>query len=194
MSLVRKSTLSWMIAAPCLIAGLAAAPAARAATIPDYFFKQGAVSKNCTEQHAGQAAHVATGLKFRISRDAVTADGGYLFQAEDVGQQHWAANWNGLKLEYRAGAPMTTVPADFECIPGQEPTSSFLTMSNYAQAAEPYYEQEHWYGLATIRGQLEHVLIFPRASSNGPSAVIVLQSVNAASTVQLDENGVIHIQ
>jgi hypothetical protein len=132
-------------------------------------------------------------LKFQVAQTSA-ADGGYVAQAKDAGPLHWAANWNGLKLEYRAGTPMTTVPADFECIPGQESTSSFLTLSNYAQAAEPYYEQEHWYGLARIRGQLEHVLIFPRASGGTPSAVVVLASVNAPGAVQLDDNGVIHME
>jgi hypothetical protein len=67
-------------------------------------------------------------------------------------------------------------------------------MSNYAQATEPYYEQAHWYGLAEIQGQLEHVLIFPRNSAEGPAAVIVMQSVNSSLAVQLDDNGVIHVQ
>lgn len=193
MRISRNSIVSTVVAAQCLVAALAGAPA-KADTIPDYFFTQGTVSKNCTEQHAGLAAKVDSGLKFRISRDAVAADGSYLFQAVDVGQLHWAANWNGLKLSYRAGTAMTTLPADFECVPGQEATSSFLGMSNYAQATEPYYEQAHWYGLAKIHGQLEHVLIFPRNSSSGPTAVIVMQSVRASSAVQLDDNGVIHIQ
>src|SRR2546423_13164174 len=114
----RKPLLSITIAAQCLVAALAGAPA-QAATIPDYFFKEWTVAKNCTEQHAGLAARVQTGLKFKITRDAVAADGRYMFQAEDVGQQRWAANWNGMKLTFRAGTAMTTLPADFECIPGQ---------------------------------------------------------------------------
>jgi len=187
----RKAMLASAIA-PCLVGALAGTPA-QAGTIPDYFFKEWTVSKNCTEQHAGLAAHVQTGLKFKITRNAKAADGSYVFEAEDAGQQHWAANWNGMKLEYRSGTPMTTVPADFECIPGQEATSPFLAMSNYAQATEPFYEQAHWYGIEKIHGQLEHVLIFPRNAASGPSAVIVMQSVNAPGTVQLDENGVIHL-
>jgi hypothetical protein len=67
---------------------------------------------------------------------------------------------------------MNALPADFECIAGEEATSPFLAMSNYAQAAEPYYELAHWYGIARIQGQLEHVLIFPSSASGGPSAVI----------------------
>jgi len=192
MRISRKAVLSSVVAAQCLVAALAGT-AARAETIPDYFFKEWTVAKNCTEQHAGLAARVQTGLKFKITRDTST-DGSYVFQAEDAGQQHWAANWNGLKLSFRAGTPMTTVPADFECIPGQEASSPFLAMSNYAQATEPYYEQAHWYGLAKIQGQLEHVLIFPRSSATGPSAVIVMQSVSSPGVVKLDDNGVIHVQ
>jgi hypothetical protein len=189
----RQSLLSAAVAAQCLVATLAGAPA-RAATIPDYFFSEWTVDRNCTEQHAGLAARVQTGLKFKITQDTVGSDGSYVFQAKNVGQQSWAANWNGMKLSFRAGTAMTTVPADFECIPGQEATSSFLAMSNYAQATEPYYEQAHWYGLARIHGQLEHVLIFPLNSAQGPSAVIVMQSVNSPGAVQLDDNGVIFVQ
>jgi hypothetical protein len=193
MRISRKSFLSTAVATQCLVAALAGSPA-RAAAIPDYFFKEWTVAKNCTEQHAGLAARVQTGLKFKVTPDTVAADGSYVFQAEDAGQQHWAGNWNGMKLSFRAGTAMTTLPADFECIPGQEATSSFLGMSNYAQATEPYYEQAHWYGLAKIHGQLEHVLIFPRNSAEGPAAVIVMQSVNSSRAVQLDDNGVIHVQ
>ena len=188
----RKSFVVSAIAAQCLVAAFAAAPV-RAATIPDYFFSEWTVSKNCAEQHAGLAAHVQTGLKFKISRNDPAADGSYVFVAEDTGQQQWAANWNGMKLQYRPGTNMQTLPADFECIPGQEATSPFLAMSNYAQATEPFYEQAHWYGLAKIHGQLEHVLIFPRDAASGPRAVIVMASVNAPATVQLDDNGLLHM-
>ena len=195
MRISRKALLSTVVAAQCLVGALAGSPA-RAAdeAIPDYFFKEWTVAKNCTEQHAGLAARVQTGLKFKISRDVQADDGSFVFQAESTGQQQWAANWDGMKLSFRAGTQMTTLPADFECIPGQEASSPFLAMANYAQSTEPYYEQAHWYGLAKIRGQLEHVLIFPRNSATGPSAVIVMESVNAPSAVQLDDNGVIHMQ
>jgi hypothetical protein len=189
----RKFFLASALAAQCLVAAVAGAPA-QAATAPSYFFKEWTVAKNCTEQHAGLAARVQTGLKFKISADSLGADGNYVFEAEDVGPTHWAANWNGMKLQYRPGTDMTTLPADFECIPGQEASSPFLAMSNYAQATEPYYEQAHWYGITKIRGQLEHVLIFPRNSGQGPSAVIVMQSVSSPGAVQLDDNGVIHMQ
>jgi hypothetical protein len=193
MPISRKTLLSTVVAAQCLVASLAGAPA-RADTIPDYFFTEGTITQNCTEQHAGLAARVQPGLKFKISRDAQAADGSYVFQAQDVGELHWAANWHGLKLTYRAGTRMTTLPADFECIPGQENASPFLAMSNYAVTAEPYYEQAHWYGLARIQGQLEHVLIFPRDSAQGPSAVIVMQSVTLPGAAQLDDDGVMTVQ
>ena len=193
MALLHRTTLSAAIAAECLIAAFAAGPV-NAASIPDYFFREWTVTKNCTEAHAGLAARVAAGLKFRISRDSASADGSYKFQAEDAASQHWAANWNGLRLQYRPGTRMTSIPADFECIPGQESSSPFLAMSGYAQASEPYYEQQHWYGLAKIHGQLEHVLIFPRNVKGASSAIIVLASVTAPGTVQLDDDGVIHGQ
>ena len=81
----RKSFLTSIIAVQCFVAALAGAPA-RAATIPDYFFTEWTVSKNCTEQHAGLAARVQSGLKFKISRDSQAADGSFVFEAEDSGQ------------------------------------------------------------------------------------------------------------
>lgn len=193
MPLLKKVSLSSTMAAQCLFAGLLATTQAQAARIPDYFFKEWTVSKNCTEQHAGLGAEAASGLKFRISRQT-TAAGSYVFQAIDNGTSKWAANWNGLKLEYRPGTRLTTVPADFECIPGEEASSPFLAMSGFAQATEPYYEAEHYYGIARIHGELEHILIFPRSSGTGPSAIIVIQSVNAPSSLKLDTDGVIHTQ
>jgi hypothetical protein len=188
----RKVALSLTLAAQFCVASLAAnSPARAGGAIPDYFFREQTVTKNCTEAHAGLAARVDAGLKFKI---AAGKDGGYVFVAEDAGHSRWAANWNGLQLTYRAGTRMTSLPADFECIPGAEASSPFLAMSGFAQSAEPFYEQEHWYGLAKIHGQLEHVLIFPRNVTGAASAVIVLQSVNAPGTVQLDDDGVIHTQ
>lgn len=185
----RKVVLSFALAAQLSLVGLGATAPARAATaVPDYFFREWTVTKNCTEAHAGLAARVDAGLKFKV---ITGSDGSYVFMAEDTGGAHWAANWNGLHLTYRPGTQMTTVPADFECIPGQESSSPFLAMSGYAQATEPFYAQEHWYGLAKIHGQMEHVLIFPRNVSGEASAIIVLQSVNSPSTVQLDDDGVI---
>lgn len=188
----RKLALPLALAAQFCLAGLTAnSPANAAGGIPDYFFREWTVSKNCVEAHAGLAARVQAGLKFKI---AAGQNGGYVFVAEDAGSSHWAANWNGLQLVYRPGTQMTSLPADFECIPGQESSSPFLAMSGFAQATEPQYAQEHWYGLAKIHGQLEHVLIFPRNTTGDASAVIVMESVNAPGTVQLDDDGVIHGQ
>ena len=192
MRLSRNVILASAITVQCLVGSLAGSPA-RAADIPDNFFQEWTVSKNCTEQHAGLSAHVPSGLKFKISRDAKAADGSYVFQAENTGKQRWNAGWDGIKLQYRPGTAMQTLPADFECIPGQEASNSFLAMSNYAVATEPQYEQGHWYALARIHGQLEHILIFPSSAASGPKAVIIMQSVTAANSLQLDDNGTIHV-
>jgi hypothetical protein len=93
---------------------------------------------------------------------------------------------------------MTTVPADFECVAGAEASSAsaspLLAMSGYVQTAEPQYREQHWYGLAKIHGQLEHVLIFPRDTpkGSGASAIVVLESASSGGDVALDDNGVIH--
>jgi len=71
MPISRKAILASAIA-PCLVGALAGTPA-QAGTIPDYFFKEWTVAKNCTEQHAGLAARVQTGLKFKISADTLAA-------------------------------------------------------------------------------------------------------------------------
>ena len=191
----RKVPLSLALAAQLCLAALAASPSANAGgAIPDYFFKEWTVTKSCTEAHAGLAARLQAGLKFKVARDSAGEDGSYRFTAEDGSSAKWAANWNGIKLVYRPGSALTSLPADFECIPGAEASSPFLAMSGFAQAAEPFYEQEHWYGLAKIHGQLEHVLVFPRNASGPSSVVIVLQSVNSPGAVQLDDDGVTHGQ
>jgi hypothetical protein len=193
MPLFKKVFLSLAIAAQCLFGGLLAATTAQAAQAPNYFFKEFTVSKNCTEQHGGPGARVSVGLKFRISSE-VSEDGSYVLQAFDNGTSKWAANWNGMKLQYRPGTKLASVPADFECIPGQEASQPFLAMSGFAQASEPYYEPEHFYGIARINGELEHILVFPRDASTGPAAIIVIQSVNSPGSVKLDTDGVIHNQ
>ncbi|HVW69694.1 MAG TPA: hypothetical protein VHB68_12005 [Steroidobacteraceae bacterium] len=194
--MTRKLPLAAFAAAQCAFLGLAAAAPAHAAGVPGYFFKEWTVTANCTEAHAGPAAHVAAGLKFSVSPSSLAADGSYTLVTTDAGGQKWAAEWNGIKLQYRAGTPMTAVPADFECVAGSESQSTaaspFLAMSGFVQTAEPQYAQQHWYGLATIHGQLEHVLIFPRAAQGDKSAIIVLLSASTSSTVQLDDNGVIN--
>jgi hypothetical protein len=189
--MTRKLSLTTFAAVQCMLVGLAATAPAHAAAIPQYFFKEWTITANCAEAHAGLAARVQPGLKFKVSKDTAAEDGTYTLEALNVGQQAWATAWNGLKLEYRPGTKMTTVPADFECVPGAEATSPFLAMSGYVQSAEPYYQPQHWYGLATIHGQLEHVLIFPRDVNGEKSAIIVLQSASAPTAIQLDDNGVI---
>ena len=194
--MTRKISLATFAAAQCLVLGLAATAPANAADIPGYFFNQWTVTSNCTEAHAGPAAHVPAGLQFKISSDSASSDGTYTLQTIDAEGQKWASEWSGLKLEYRPGTKMAAVPADFECVAGSEASSAaaspFLAMSGYVQTAEPQYGQQHWYGLAKIHGQLEHVLIFPRDVKGDKSAIIVLQSASRSTDITLDDDGVIN--
>jgi hypothetical protein len=193
--MTRKFSLSVFAAAQCLVVGLAATAPVRAAEIPQYFFSQWTVTSNCTEANAGPAARVQTGLQFKIAATPA-ADGSYTLQTVNSAGKQWASAWNGLKLEYRPGTKMTTIPADFYCVAGQEESSAasspLLAMSGYVQTAEPQYAQQHWYGTAKIHGQLEHVLIFPRDAQGETSAIIVLESASNATTVSLDDDGVIN--
>jgi hypothetical protein len=193
--MTRKFSLTAFAAAQCLVAGLAATTPARAADIPQYFFSQRTVVSNCTEASAGPAAGVPTGVQFKISATP-SADGTYSLQTIDAAGKQWPSNWNGVKLKFRAGTKMTTVPADFECAAGSEASSvsssPLLAMSGYVQTVEPQYEQEHFYGLATINGQPEHVLIFQREAKSGAAAIIVIESASTSSTINLDSNGVIN--
>ena len=193
--MTRKISLTVFAAAQCVFAALvASAPAQAADSIPSYFFSQWTVKSNCTEANAGPAARVQAGLKFSISNDST--NGIYTLKTINTGGSQWASEWNGMKLQFRAGTKMTTVPADFECVAGAEAasasSSSLLAMSGYVQTVEPQYAYEHFYGLVTIHGQPEHVLIFPRdASAGGAPAIVVLESASTSSTVNLDEGGVI---
>lgn len=196
--MTRKLSLTVFAATQCVFAALAATTPAHATTpvadsIPQYFLSQWTVKSNCTEANAGPATRVQTGLQFKVSKDST--DGTYTLQTINSTGKQWASEWNGIKLEYRAGTKMTTVPADFTCIAGAEASSaassSLLAMSGYVQTAEPQYEQEHLYGLAKIGGQLEHVLIFSRDSKSGPSAVMVVESASGGRNVALDDNGII---
>jgi hypothetical protein len=194
-SMTRKLSLTVFAATQCIFAALVAtAPAQAADSIPSYFFSQWTVKSNCTEANAGPATRVQAGLKFKISNDST--DGTYTLQAINTDGKQWASEWNGVKLRYRAGGKMTTVPADFECVAGSEESSAsaspLLAMSGYVQTAEPQYSFEHYYGLVTIHGQPEHVLIFPRGAKGGTSAIIVLESASTSSNVNLDDNGVIN--
>jgi hypothetical protein len=192
----RKLSLAGFVAAQCLFVGFTASAPAQAADIPGYFFSQWTVTANCTEAHAGPAARVQTGLQFKISSDSAASNGTYVLQTINAAGQQWATEWNGVKLQYRPGTPMTTVPADFTCVAGSEASSAaaspLLAMSGYVQTAEPQYAQQHWYGLAKIHGQMEHVLIFPRPGKGDNSAIIVLQSASSSSYVVLDDGGIIN--
>ena len=193
--MTRRLSLTAFAATQCVFAALvAAAPAHAADSIPQYFFNQWTVKSNCTEATAGPATRVQPGLQFKISSGST--NGAYTLQVIDSSGKQWASDWNGIKLHYRAGAKMTTIPADFTCVAGSETTSAaaspLLAMSGYVQTVEPQYEQEHMYGLARIGGQLEHVLIFPRAANGSTSAVVVLESASSGSNVSLDDNGVIY--
>jgi hypothetical protein len=193
--MIRKLPLTVFAAAQCLIAGLVVSTPARAAEVPKYFLSQWTVSSNCTEASAGPATRVQAGLQFSVVKDAA---GQYRLRTFNAAGGQWASEWNGLKLTYRPGTRMTTVPADFECVAGSEASSAsaspLLAMSGYVQTAEPQYAQEHLYGLARIHGQLEHVLIFPRDSkaTGGASVIVVLESATAGANISLDDNGVIH--
>ena len=192
--MTRKFSLSVFAAAQFLVVGLVATAPVSAAEIPQYFFSQWTVDSNCTEANAGPAARVQPGLQFKIAAKPA-ADGTYTLQAINSAGKQWASAWNGLKLEYRPGTKMATIPADFTCVAGDEASSAasspLLAMSGYVQTAEPQYQLAHWYGIARIHGQLEHVLIFPRDAKGETSAVIVVESASTASTVNLDDNGVI---
>jgi len=178
----------------CAMICLISSPASRAnPPVPGYFFKEWTISKDCSEQHAGPAGHVRTGLKLRIAAASKDADSGsYALEAVDASRLAWPAGWKKVRLEYRPGTRMAGLPADFECIPGQESASPFLAMSNYSQTAEPWYEFEHWYGILLIHDEPHHLLIFPRDLKGASSALIVLQDVEADGTIKLDHNGTIH--
>ncbi len=192
----RKIPFAVFAAAQCVIAGLAAAAPARAdEAIPGYFFNQWTVASNCTEANAGPAVRVQLGLQFKVANNPA-ANGHYTLQTINSAGHQWLSDWNGIELHYRAGTQMTSIPADFECVAGSEAASAsaspLLAMSGYAQTVEPQYEAQHWYGLAKIRGQYEHVLIFPLATKiGGTTAIVVLESATAGSVV-LDDGGVIH--
>ncbi len=194
--MIHKFPLTAFAAAQYLIAGLVATLPARAAdTAPQYFFNKWTVTSNCIEANAGPAAvGVQNGLQFQVVRNG---DGSYGLQAINSGGRQWVSGWNGLKLVYRAGTKMTSIPADFACVAGDEATSvsasPLLAMAGYVQTAEPQYAQQHLYGLANIHGQFEHVLIFPLQNRIGDtSVVVVLESASSSSNIALDINGTIH--
>lgn len=177
----------------CVMAAIQPKPA-KADSVPGYFFKTWTVDRDCTEAHAGLAAgHTIPGLQFQVKTQA---DGTYTLVPVDTNAGRWGRGWrNGIPLEYRAGAQMASIPADMECVPGQEASSPFLGQAGFAVSAEPYYPYEHWYGQVTIHGEKHHLLIFPRNVQSGPAtAAIVLVDEDAQGNLQLDNNGTIIIE
>ena len=173
----------------CVMAALQPKPA-RADNVPAYFFSSWTVDRDCTEAHAGATSgHTLPGLQLQVKQQG---DGTYTLVPVDTNSGRWSGGWKGVKLEYRAGAQMSGIPADMECVPGQEASSSFLAQSGYAVSAEPYYPYEHWYGQVKIHGQKHHLLIFPR-STQGAAAVVLIDE-DAAGNLQLDDNGTIIIE
>jgi hypothetical protein len=163
--------------------------AAHADNVPSYFLSKWTVDRDCTEAHAGTIhGHTIPGLQIQVRPQA---DGSYTL----VPVNTWKGAWPRVTVEYRAGAKMAAIPADMECVPGQEASSPFLAQSGFAVSAEPYYPYEHWYGQVTIHGEKHHLLIFPQNVQEGPaSAAIVLIDQDASGNMQLDSNGTIIIE
>jgi hypothetical protein len=175
----------------CVMAAVQPKPA-HAESIPNYFFKAWTVNRDCTEAHSGGLGHTVPGLQFKVVRSADGAT--YSLQPVNNAVGRWARGWQNVKLEYRAGSQMSSIPADMECVPGQEETSPFLAQSGFASSAEPYYGYEHWYGMVTIHGAQHHLLIFPRAGEGASSAAVMLIDVDASGNLQLDHNGTIIVE
>ena len=162
-----------------------------ASDIPNYFFSTWTVDRDCTEAHAGNGAHTLPGSQFRVVR---SADSTYTLQSIDKPGLRWSKGWKNVKLEYRAGTAMKSIPADFECVPGQEASQPFLAQSGFSVSPEPYYGQEHWYGSVQIHGEKHHLLIFPRNAKGLDSAAIVLVDADAGDNLQLDTGGTIIVE
>jgi hypothetical protein len=162
--------------------------------IPEYFFSTWTVNRDCTEVHAGSGGHTIPGSQFRVAR-SLTADGvTYTLQTLDKPGLRWNKSWKSVKLEFRAGAPLKSIPADFECVPGEEASQPFLAQSGFAVSGEPYYPQEHWYGTVMIHGQKHHILIFPRNVKGADSAAVLLIDADAGGNVQLDTDGTVIVE
>ena len=163
--------------------------------IPDYFFSTWTVNRDCTEAHAGRGSgHTLPGSQFSVVRSESSDGVSYSLQPVDKPGLSWSRGWKSVKLEYRAGTPLSSIPADFECIPGEEASQPFLAQSGFAVSAEPYYGQEHWYGTVQIHGQKHHLLIFPRNVQGADSAAIVLIDADAGGNLQLDTDGTIIVE
>jgi hypothetical protein len=174
--------------------GLLISPAtAQTSNIPAYFFQQATVTKNCIQAGFNPSEQTSPGLRFVISPASVSPDGtSYGFTPVNSANQTWPDGWVELALQYRAGIAMTSVPADFACVPGEPASSALLAMSNFTQSGEPYYPYEHWYALGTIAGEPHHFLIFPRNVVGADSAIIVLLDAGTDGSVVLDQDGTIH--
>lgn len=161
--------------------------------IPEYFFSTWTVQRDCTEAHAAQkGGHTLPGSQFRVAR---AADGGYVLQTVDKpGRRPWSAGWRRVQLEYRPGTKITSIPADFECVPGAEESQPFLAQSGFSVSPEPYYAPEHWYGSVTIHGEQHHLLIFPRAVKGKDNAAVLLIDADAGDNLQLDTGGTIIVE
>ena len=191
MSSTRAIPLVLFSTALCVMAAIQSKPA-KADNVPAYFLSSWTVNRDCTEAHAGSLpGHTIPGLQFQVRAQV---DGSYSLVPVDNSAGRWARGWRGVKLEYRAGSQMGSIPADMECVPGQEASSSFLAQSVFAVSAEPYYPYEHWYGTVTIHGEKHHLLIFPRNAQGPSSAAILLIDADASSNVQLDGNGTIIVE
>jgi hypothetical protein len=179
---------------PVVGSALLISPAqAQTSNIPAYFFQQATVTSNCIQTGFSPSEQASPGLQFAISPASVSADGtSYGFTAINSANQTWPGGWAKLSLQYRAGVPMTTVPADFACVPGEPSSSALLAMSNFTQSGEPYYPYEHWYALGTIAGEPHHFLIFPRNVTGADSVIIVLLDAGTDGSVVLDQDGTIH--
>jgi hypothetical protein len=188
----RVAPLLLFTSALYLIASIPARTEAQPASgIPDYFVGNWTVNRDCTEAHAGAGSgHTIPGSQFRIVR----VQDNYVLQVVDQPGRTWASGWKNLKLEYRSGARMSAIPADMECVPGDEASSPFLAQSGYSVSAEPFYPYEHWYTTVKIHGEKHHLLIFPRNSHGPNSAAIVLIDADAADNMQLDHDGTIIVE
>src|SRR5262245_58541321 len=117
MSTTRAVPLVLFSTALCLMSAIQSKPA-KADNVPAYFLNSWTVNRDCTEAHAGtRTGHTIPGLQFQVKP---SADGTYTLVPIDNTAGRWARGWRSVKLEYRTGAQMASIPADMECVPGQE--------------------------------------------------------------------------
>jgi hypothetical protein len=160
--------------------------------IPDQFFSTWTVERDCTEAHSTINGHTLPGAQFRVTR--ASSDGTYALEAIDKPGLRWSDGWRNVKLEYRPGTLLKSIPADFDCIPGAEASQPFLAQSGFSVSPEPYYAEAHWYGSVMIHGEKHHLLIFPRVTRGQDSAAILLIDADAGDNLQLDTGGTIIVQ